>query len=47
MAGQGWIIKMLVAGDTLNIILVNGISNISIFFIKKMNSVVVNSNIYD
>ena len=35
---------MLVA---LNIFLLSGISNINIFFIKKKNNVVVNSNIYD
>ena len=33
------------AGETLNIFLLNGISNINIFFIKKKNNVVVNSNI--
>ena len=38
---------MLVAGETLNIFLLTGISNINIFFIKKKNAVVVNSNIYD
>ena len=43
---QGWIIKMLVAGDTLNIFLLTGISNINIICIKKKNIVVVNSNIY-
>ena len=32
---------MLVAGETLNIFLLTGISNINIFFIKKKNSVVV------
>ena len=43
----GWILKMLVAGETLNIFLLTGISNINIFFIKKKNDVVVDSNIYD
>ena len=38
---------MLVAEETLNIFLLTGISNINIFFIKKKNNVVVNSNIYD
>ena len=37
---------MLVAGETLNIFLLTGISNINIFFIKK-NNVVVNINIDD
>ena len=37
---------MLVAGETLNIFLLTGISNINIFFIKKKNNVFVNSNIY-
>ena len=37
---------MLVAGETLNIFLLTGISNINIF-LKKNNNVVVNSNIYD
>ena len=44
---QGWIIKMLVAGETLHILLLTGILNINIFFIKKKNNVVVNSKIYD
>ena len=35
------------AGDTLYIFLPTGISNINNFFIKKMNNVVVNSNIYN
>ena len=38
---------MLVAGETLHIFLLTGISNINIFFIKKKNNVVVNSNIHD
>ena len=38
---------MFVAGETLNILLLTGISSINIFFIKKKNNVVVNSNIYD
>ena len=38
---------MCVAGDTLNIFLLTGISNVTIFFIKMMNNVVVNSNIDD
>ena len=38
---------MLMAWDTLNIFLLTGISSINIFFIRKMNNVVVNSNIYD
>ena len=36
---------MLVAGDLHNIFLLTGISNINIFFIMKMNIVVVNKNI--
>ena len=40
-------LKMLVAGERLNIFLLTGISNINIFFIKKTNIVVVNSNIDD
>ena len=36
---------MLVAGETLNIFLLAGISIINIFFIKKKNNVVVNRNI--
>ena len=35
---QGWIIKMLVVGETLNIFLLTGILNINIFFIKKKNT---------
>ena len=38
---------MLVAGETPNIFLLAGISNINIFFVKKKNNVVVNINIYD
>ena len=38
---------MLVTGDKLNIFLLTGIPNINIFFIKKMNNVVVKSNKYD
>ena len=38
---------MLVAGETFNIFLLTGISIINIFFIKKKNNVVVNSNIFD
>ena len=38
---HGWIIKLLLAGETLNIFLLTGISNIYIFFINKnMNAVV-------
>ena len=37
----------MVAGETLNIFLLTGISNINIFSIKKANNVVVNSNIDD
>ena len=37
---------MSVAGETLNIFLLTGISKINIFFIKKKNNVVVNSIIY-
>ena len=33
-------------GETLNIFLLTGISNINIFFIKNKNIVVVNTNIY-
>ena len=43
---QGWIIKMKVAGETLNIFLLTGISKINFFFIMKKNNVVVNSKIY-
>ena len=38
---------MLVAGETPNILLLTGISNINIIFIKEKNNVVVNSIIYD
>ena len=38
---------MLVAGETFNIFLLTGISNINIFFKRKKKNVVVNSNIYD
>ena len=38
---------MLVAWETLNIFLLPGISKINIFFEKKKNNVVVNSNSYD
>ena len=38
---------MLVAGETFNIFLQTGISNINIFLIKKKNNVVITSNIYD
>ena len=38
---------MLVAGETLNIFLLTGISNINIFFIKKKKIVVIYSNIHD
>ena len=38
---------MLVAGETFNIFLLTGISNINIFLIKKKNNVVVTSNIHD
>ena len=44
---QGWVIKMLLAGETLNIFLLIGISSINIFFKKKNYNVVVYSNIYD
>ena len=45
---QGWIIKMLVAGETPNIFLLNEISHINFFFIKKKNIVVdFKSNTYD
>ena len=37
---------MLVAVETLDIFLLNGISNLIIFFRKKKNNVVVNRNIY-
>ena len=36
--------KMLVAGETLNIFLLTGISNLNNFFIEKKNNAVVNSN---
>ena len=38
---------MLVAGETFNIFLLTGISNINIFIKIKKNNVVVTSNIYD
>ena len=38
---------MLLAGETLNIFLLTGISNINIFSIKKKKNVVVYSNIHD
>ena len=38
---------MLVDGETLNIFLITGISNITIFFIMKKNDVVVNNYIHD
>ena len=44
---QGWIIKMLLVGETFIIFLLTGISNINIFLIKKKNNVVIISNIYD
>ena len=44
---QGWIINMLLAGDTLNMFLLTGISNINMFFIKKKKNVVVYNNIHD
>ena len=42
---QGWIIKMLLAGETLSIFLLTGISKLNIFFIKKRINVVFLSNI--
>ena len=41
---QGWIIKILLAGEILNIFVLTGISNINIFFIKKNINVVVYSH---
>ena len=38
---------MLVAGETLNIFLLTGVSNINIVFIKKKNNVVADKNLYD
>ena len=38
---------MLVAGETLNIFLLTGISNINIFFINKKKIVVIYSKIHD
>ena len=38
---------MLVAGETFNIFLLTGISNINIYLIKKKNNVVGTSNNYD
>ena len=38
---------MLVAGETLIIFILTGISNMNIFFIKKKKHVVVYSNIHD
>jgi hypothetical protein len=38
---------MLVAGETLNIFLLTGISNINIFLIKKKNNMAITSRIYD
>ena len=43
----GWIIKILLAEETLNIFLLTGISNINMFFIKKNMNVIVYSNIHD
>jgi hypothetical protein len=40
---QGWVIKSLVAGETLNIFLLTGISKTNIFLIKENNNVVVTS----
>ena len=44
---QGWIIKMLLSGETLNIFLQTGISKKNIFFIKKKKNVVIKGNIPD
>ena len=44
---QGWIIKMLLAGETINIFLQTGISNINICFKKKKKNVVVYRNIHN
>ena len=44
---QGQSIKMLVAGEALNIFLLTGLSNKDIFFINMKNNVLVISNIYD
>ena len=44
---QGWIIKMLVAGETLNIFLLTGIANGNIFFMKQKKNEVVYKNIHD
>ena len=38
---------MFVAGETLNIFHLTGISNMNIFLIKKKKNVVVTSTIYD
>ena len=38
---------MLLAGETLNIFLLNGMSNINTFFIKENMNVIVYSNIHD
>ena len=37
---------MVMAGETLNIFLLTGISNINIFFLKKKKNVVVNSKLH-
>ena len=42
---KGWILKMILAGETLNIFLLVGISNKNIFFIKKKKHVFVYSNL--
>ena len=38
---------MVVAGETFNVFLQTGISNINIFLIKKKTNVVITGNIYD
>ena len=38
---------MLLAGKTLNIFILTGLSNINVFFIQRKMNVVVYSNIYD
>ena len=41
---QGWVIKMMLAGETFNTFLLTSISNINMFYIKKKKIVVIYSN---
>ena len=44
---QDWIIKMFLAGETLNIFLLTGSSKINIFFMNKKMNVVAYINIHE